>query len=86
MCFFVKSKGDDYITTNKLINSIAKTEFSSQIKARYKFSTTTQYSQKKVHINHILKTIMGNFNSKYQEDKNCQKTYLSKLWWKLFHI
>ena len=43
MCFFVKSKRNDYITSNKLI-SIAKIEFSRQIKARYKFGTTTQYS------------------------------------------
>ena len=43
MCFFVKSKRDDYITSNKWI-SIAKIEFSRQIKARY---TTTQYSEEK---------------------------------------
>ena len=70
MCFFVKSKRDDYITSNKLI-SIAKIEFTRQIEARYKFGTTTQYSLEKVHVNHILKKIMGNFNSKYQEDENC---------------
>ena len=63
MCFFVKSKRDDYITSNKLI-SIAKIEFSRQIKARY---TTTQYSEEKS----PSKTIMGNFNSKCKEDENC---------------
>ena len=47
MCFFVKSKRDDYITGNKLINRITKTEFSRQIKARYKFGTPTQYSLEK---------------------------------------
>ena len=63
MCFFVKSKRDDYITSNKLIR-IAKIEFSRQIKARY---TTTQYSEEKS----PSKTIMGNFNSKCKEDENC---------------
>ena len=63
MCFFVKSKRDDYITSSKLIR-IAKIEFSRQIKARY---TTTQYSEEKS----PSKTIMGNFNSKCKEDENC---------------
>ena len=43
MCFFVKSKRDDYILSSNWI-SIAKIEFSRQIKARY---TTTQYLEEK---------------------------------------
>ena len=79
MCFFVKSKRDDYITSNKLIR-IAKIEFSRQIKARY---TTTQYLQEKVHRRQLWVILIP--NTKRTKTVIELKTYQSKYWSKLFH-